>query len=521
MTHVARRATFEAIAAGPRHTCGLTSRGVAYCWGNNWEGQLGDGTRTGRTGPVPVLGDLVFKTITVGGTHTCGLTTDGAAYCWGNNRFGQLGDGTERNRTSPVSVLGGLRFKTLSAGRAHTCGLTAWNDRVTDTMRPGGLAYCWGANDVGQLGDDTASNRASPAAVVRSRIFNTLSAGGDHACGIEEQVRREPSGSAIVTGGPAYCWGGNWLGQLGDGTTTNPTQPVAVAGGLVFQAISAGTSHTCGLTTEGAAFCWGADGYGATSARLTNPAAVAGGLAFRAISAGEDHACALTTAGAAYCWGSNANGELGDGTTISHFGPVAVSGGLVFQAISASPRDPDKSPSGSHTCALTAGGAVFCWGYNDNGELGDGTTNGRSAPVAAQPPPDTPPRTAQIDAGSVQRRRDLSTPATRLVGHWTSPSDGLEFYFGPIDATTGTGALTQVVAGQGGEVARLRYSIVARDPAGEADEVELRIEGGGAVGRINRLAVAREGQTLTWFLVMGDIGRERDLRYVDARIAPR
>ena len=340
----------RALAAGFYHTCAVSVAGAAYCWGFNSFGPLGDGTTTLRTTPVAVSGGLLFQSISAGIYHTCGLTASGAAYCWGNNASGQLGDGTTSNRTSPVAVSGGLVFQAISAGDDHTCGLTA-----------SGAAYCWGINVSGQLGDGTTSSRTSPVAVSGGLLLQAISAGYEHTCG-------------LTASGAAYCWGS---GYLGDGAGSHGTTPVAVSGELVFRAISAGWDHTCGLTTAGTAYCWGFNAYGpigdGTTSDRDTPVAVSGGLLFQSISIGYHHTCGVTTGGTAYCWGGNDHGQLGDGTTINRTSPVAVSGGLVFQAI--------DTGYYLHSCGVTTGGAVYCWGLNVMGQLGDGTTTDRLSPM--------------------------------------------------------------------------------------------------------------------------------------------
>src|SRR6266566_4053075 len=298
---------FVAVSAGSGHTCATTTRGSAYCWGDNSYGELGDGITDGIRSeiPVKVLGGLTFAAVIAGPGHTCGLTTDGKAYCWGHDG-GALGDDTTtapeqcgfahiRCRPVPVAVLGGLAFVTTSLGGGggfHTCGVTTARE-----------AYCWGSNGFGQLGSggDTAIQHTSPIAVVGGLTFTSVSAGGLHTCG-------------VTAGGQAYCWGTNYFGQLGNGAseTTEQASPVAVVGGLTFATISAGSEHTCGLTTEGVAYCWG---YAYAVGRRPIPLAVDGGFTFDALSAGGNHTCGLTRNGLLFCWGSNSAGELGDGTT--------------------------------------------------------------------------------------------------------------------------------------------------------------------------------------------------------------
>jgi alpha-tubulin suppressor-like RCC1 family protein len=346
---------FQSISAGEQSTCGVTSAGTAYCWGDNIYGELGNGTTNSSTTPVAVSGGLTFQAISVSG-NTCGVTTAGAAYCWG---FGTT------ISTTPVAVSGGLTFRSISAGTFHSCGVTT-----------AGAAYCWGDNTAGELGNGTTTSSMAPVAVSGSLTFQSVSAGTYYTCG-------------RTSAGAAYCWGDNRYGELGNGTAIiGPTSaPVAVSGGLTFQSISAGFQHACGVTTAGAAYCWGSNtsgelGNGATT-NSTVPTAVSGGLTLQSVSAGgfasgggqfyvdQQFTCGLTTGGMAYCWGDNTFGKLGNGTTTSSTTPVAVSGGLTFQSI---------SPGWGYACGVTSAGA-YCWGDNGAGEFGTGTRTSSPVPV--------------------------------------------------------------------------------------------------------------------------------------------
>jgi alpha-tubulin suppressor-like RCC1 family protein len=350
--------TLSALSAGFFHTCGVTLTGAAVCWGDNSFGQLGNATTTNAATPVTVAGGFNFKTVSAGFQHTCGVTTSGAAYCWGDNASGELGSGISASvSSSPVAVTGGLTFKAVSAGFSHACGLTT-----------AGAAYCWGSNEAGDLGNGAIGGLSSaPVAVAGGLTFASLSAGAVYSCG-------------VTTSGAAYCWGGNGYGVLGNGTTTDSPTPVAVSGGLTFSSVSAGEYHTCGVTTAGATYCWGNSvngqlGTGVTTVNSSTPVAVIGGFTATAVSAGNIQTCALATGGIAYCWGDNSLGELGNGSTsVSSPTPLAVIGGLTFSAIT--------SGISFHTCGLTTSGAAYCWGDNDSGALGNGTTGGfRSTPV--------------------------------------------------------------------------------------------------------------------------------------------
>src|SRR5439155_1217374 len=186
----------------------------------------------------------------------------------------------------------------------------------------------------------------------------------------------------VATGGAAYCWGYNANGQLGDGTTTNQLTPTPVTGGQTFASVNAAgvpnsnQSYTCGVTSSGAAYCWGYNFYGqlgdGTQTQRLVPTAVVGGLTFAAVSVGVAHTCGVTTSGAAYCWGYNTFGTLGDGTTTRRLVPNTVAAVHTFA---------DARASRYHTCGVTTSGAAYCWGLNSSGELGDGTTTERLVPM--------------------------------------------------------------------------------------------------------------------------------------------
>jgi len=302
--------SFRQVNTGDGHSCGVTADSLAYCWGDNSLGALGDGTTNQHLTPTAVQGVLTFRNLTAGHFYTCGVTTDDQAYCWGYNGNGQLGDGTisDTPSRSPVAVTGGVGFRLLSAGIFHTCGISTAN-----------RAYCWGDNRYGQLGDSTnVTSRAAPTRVAGGRFYQWLDAGSHHTC-------------ATTTDGRAYCWGNGRSGQLGNGKTYLSFWPRQVAGGLLFRNITAGAVHSCGVATDGHAYCWGNNefgqlGDGTTTQHLT-PVVVAGGLSFVRLSGGEAFSCGVTGASKAYCWGGNWVGQLGDGTSTSpRLTPRAVVG---------------------------------------------------------------------------------------------------------------------------------------------------------------------------------------------------
>ena len=353
--------TITAIAAGFSHTCALTSAGGVRCWGQNGSGQLGNGTTTSSNVPVAVSGLASGVTaIAAGGVHTCALMSGGGVRCWGKNSYGQLGSGSTTNSSVPVAVSGlASGVAAIVAGYEQTCAL-----RIS-----GGVA-CWGANYNGQLGNGSTTNSSVPVAV--SGLASGVSAitlGFRHGC-------------ALAPGGGPKCWGSNYGGQLGNGTTTDSSTPVAVSGlARGATAIVAGLYQTCALMTGGGVRCWGNDpdqgelGNGLlTTSRV--PVEVAGlerGVA--AVVIGAFHVCVLTTGGGVTCWGSNESyGQLGSGTTTDSSVPLVVSG--LASGISA------IAAGVVHTCAVTSGGGVRCWGGNFHGQLGDGTRTTSKVPVA-------------------------------------------------------------------------------------------------------------------------------------------
>lgn len=242
----------------------------------------------------------------------------------------------------------------IAVGDLHTCAVTA-----------GGGVRCWGSNDFGQLGDGTTTSRLTPVPVngLASGVV-AISAGGYHTC-------------AVTAVGAVRCWGNNAYNQLGDGTTTNRLTPVPVSGlanGVI--AISAGGLQSCALTAAGGVRCWGYNAYGqlgdGTFVNRATPVPVSGltsgvvAISTSPSGSGVAHSCAITAGGGAQCWGINRFGSLGDGTRITRAIPAPVSG-LASGVVAI-------STGGEHSCAVTAGGAAQCWGYNTSGQIGDGTS---------------------------------------------------------------------------------------------------------------------------------------------------
>lgn len=304
--------TFVSLTVGESPACVLNSTGAAYCWGANQAGDVGDGSLLAKRGPSPVLGSHEWLSITAGSSHVCAITTGNRAYCWGNQFRGALGNGLVAFSPvpQPIPVETGLMFTTITAGTGFSCALSM-----------NGEAYCWGINDNGRLGDgqplELNVEKPNPSRVVGSQRYVALAAGGYHTCAIAEDGR-------------AFCWGENFVGQLGNGSTNHNSTPTEVSGSHRWALLVTGSSHTCGITIDRNLYCWGGNergqfGNGSVTGSVPVPLLIERATRFVSIVAGGFHTCGLTAAGKAYCWGRNDYGQLGNGQFVNSLEPTPVS----------------------------------------------------------------------------------------------------------------------------------------------------------------------------------------------------
>lgn len=345
-------------------TCGVHN-GAAKCWGNNSVGQLGNGTTGGYSlVPVQVSGLTAGVVgIGVGENHACAVISDGTIKCWGNNSTGQLGDGTTTSSSVPVSVSGIASGATkVSLGYRHSCALVS-----------GGIK-CWGSNGSGQFGNGTTNSSLTPVDTtgMTSGIID-MSTTGDAVGGVCLTC-------AIDSLGAVKCWGQNNNGQLGDGTTTTRTLPTQVTGfSSGFVQVSAGVGTSCAVHSNGKSYCWGDFSVGQlssnTAVNLFSPKDVLGLTSnVTAVSVGHNFSCGIHN-GAAKCWGTNSFGQLGNGDYNSQGTAAQVSG--LTSGVTSIATYFDNYYADRHTCAVH-NGAVKCWGQNNYGQLGNGTTGGTS-----------------------------------------------------------------------------------------------------------------------------------------------
>ena len=489
------------IAANYSSSCAISQDKTVFCWGSNIGGQLGVGQfyEDLAYSPIP----LQVKEITdaaalaMGSGHTCALHQDGTISCWGGNGAGQAGQlGADQYGSDiaiPEKVPGITDAVAVAAGRWHTCAL-----------RRTGTVSCWGGNSAGQLGkSQTLQDIDDPTELVQvSNITDAtaIAAGQNHTCALHQ--------NGIIS-----CWGSNEFGQLGsrhEDLVYSPT-PVQVKNIDDATAIDVGLYRSCALRQDGTISCWGSN----SSSRLdTNPTLneiddpaepvqVNNITDAAAITIGENyynrHSCALHQNGTISCWGSNGDGQLGNGQEDLFYSPtpVQVKNIADITAIAA---------GYSHSCALRKDGAIFCWGNNGSGQLGDGsggvygdeslvpvrvgdlsisaspaTSAAEPATSTAEPEPASPPSTT-LPSGEAQP--NFATSISASYSHSCAVSDeGKVFCWGDNDH----GKL-----GIGKSEIELEYSAVPLEVEGIADAAAV------ATGENHTCALHQSGTVSCW-----------------------
>lgn len=288
------------IASGKNHTCVVRSSGKVSCWGDNQDGQLGNGQTNARSAtPVDAIGITDAKAVACGASFSCALRSGGGVVCWGNGLGGQLGNGSKQLQPSPSAVSSLGDAVAISAGESHACA-----------VKSDGKVSCWGDGVNGQLGNGDQLERTVPTAVPSLDGIAVVAAGSRSTC-------------AAKSTGAVYCWGANEIGQLGSGAANpTPNPSPTVVNGVDAIALWAGSNHACAVKRGGAVACWGAGFQGqigdgqprATATTPTpSPAAVSGVTNAIGVGTGGNHSCSPTKTGLILCWGENAHGELGNG----------------------------------------------------------------------------------------------------------------------------------------------------------------------------------------------------------------
>lgn len=382
------------IALGDAHTCALHTAGQVWCWGHNDNGQrAAPANNNAAPAPAQVALNTAADSIAAGREHTCALA-GGKLYCWGANSSGQLGDETTTTRIVSTEVKALTDVEAVAAGGDHTCAIQ------------GGKLYCWGANSQGQLGTSSAGGSRSAPAEVREMTagVTAVAAGGDHTCAIKS--------------GALYCWGANNIGQIGDSSTEpNRTIPSLVTGMMSgVTAVSVGVNNTCAIQ-GGKLYCWGANyrgqlGDGMTSNNATRiPSPVDDMEAgVEAVAVGANHVCAIKNGGL-YCWGDDDKRQLGDGSLFKQQNPLSTEPKLVAgleQGVT------EVISGGEHTCARHMG-TLKCWGFNHKGQLATRNLDDIDRPTEVTPRmPPVADNATLIVAGDAFACSAVSAPAQLL-----------------------------------------------------------------------------------------------------------
>ena len=333
--------------------------GSLWLCGRNYYGQLGNNATVDRSSPIQTIAaGTNWKLVSCGDYNTTAIKTDGTLWTWGYNNFGQLGNNTTTNRSSPAqTVAGGTNWKQVYAYYSHTAAIK--ND---------GTLWLWGRNNYGQLGDNTTVNKSSPV--------QTVAAGTNW-----KQVACGPNRTAAIkTDGTLWLWGWNNYGQLGTNNTTSRSSPVqTVSGGTNWKQVAC-DNHVAAIKTDGTLWLWGGNGYGqlgdntinSFSGKSSPVQTVASGTNWKQVSCGYWNTVAIKTDGTLWAWGYNYYGALGDNTTVNKSSPVqTVAGGTNWKQVFS------KKP----TAAIKTDGTLWIWGANSMGALGDNTTVNKSSPV--------------------------------------------------------------------------------------------------------------------------------------------
>ena len=402
------------ISAGFAHAAAVKSDGTAWCWGANGNGQLGDGTTTGRNYPVQVVGLTGAVSISAGYNHTVALKNNGSnvtIWGWGSGSYGELGNSLYTGSVTPVQA--GTLSGAVSISAGYNCTLAIVNDGslwawgnngngqycngnttssnapvkaltgvtavsagyiYTETIKIDGTVWGAGYNPQGQLGNGSTTSSTS---LTQALGINVRTLGLSIAGGYRYSI-------ALRADGTVWSWGYNGNGQLGNNSTTSSSIPVQAYGLTGVIAVSAGYAHTVALKSDGTVWAWGYNGNG----RLGNnsivdspiPVQVGGlsGLTVVAISAGYDHTVVLINDGSVRAWGYNIKGQLGNGSNTESHVPVTVTG----LGGSGNPFVTAISAGYEHTVALISNGSVRTWGYNGQGQLGNGSTTDSNVPIS-------------------------------------------------------------------------------------------------------------------------------------------
>jgi len=369
------------VAANGSHSCAVKNDHSLWCWGFNSQGQLGNSTTTSQSSPAPVVADSNWIDLSLGLDHSCAIRDNGSLWCWGNNIQSQLGDGSSTNSITPKQIGEESNWSNISLGNQFSCGIQ------TDTTTTSQTLWCWGKNDLSQLGHSPVDNK-TPSQIDVAIDWTAVSAGDNHACAINSSNQS------------LFCWGDNRYGQLGLNNTSHAAVPSKEFTQSKWLGVSSGGNHTCAVQDDDSLWCWGNNSTGqlgiGTTSHQPKPQRVnhIDELNWHSVSSGKDHTCAIDSDFIGHCWGLNEFGQLGNGIALNtdtakrfdlseNWGSVDDNGDLKMGSID----------SGAlHSCGLktdvfdTTSRTLWCGGINNFGQLGIGSTANQSAPVQIKGP---------------------------------------------------------------------------------------------------------------------------------------
>ena len=393
------------LTASQNHTLAVKADATVWAWGENANGELGDGTIIDRPTPVQASGVAGANGISTGYYHSLAVLANGTVSSWGYNGYGQLGQGDTLSRPTPLAVPGLTGVISVSAGQYHSLALK--ND---------GTVWGFGYNGYGNLGDGTTTQRLSPIQVVNLTGAIAIAAGYYHSM-------------ALKSDGTVWTWGYNGYGQLGNNTVTSSSNAIQVVGLSGVIAIAAGQYHSMALKSDGTVWAWGYNGYGGLGegSTATQPGIVrtSGLTGIVAIAAGAYHSLAVKSDGTAWAWGYNASGQLGNASATSSTTPVQVSGVTTALSVAA---------GASHSLAIMSDGSIWAWGSNSNGQFGVASPASSTVPIM----------TVQSGFGQSPAVMQSPAPSSTLTGAtvtFTWNNAGATAYWLDVGTTAGTGTI--------------------------------------------------------------------------------
>ena len=483
--------------SGYEHSCAIMSDDSVYCWGNGQYGALGTNSTTSSTVPVPVytqdvLNGKTIKQITTGYYHTCVIASDDKDYCWGYGTFGRLGNNSivQKNAPYPVREFATTVVSQIAAGNEHTCSLNSE-----------GKLYCWGKGINGELGRDVFLGSNTPTAVNMSN-FGTES--------VKQVVAGDKFTCASTVEGTAFCWGSNATGRTGVGSVSGKTQyPTKVKGfnGKKIESISAGDSHACAVISGGQeVYCWGKNnkgqignatfGYRNIASRAFGSSILSGGKTVKNVYAGGEFTCMVLNTGEIYCWGDNSNGQMGSGAATG-FLPAPVKVNVPFTSSGETSMYVGKD----FLCALRTG-EMYCWGNNNNGQVGNGQSS--NSPVT-RPTLIAPPGGA-VESSSMKLRVEYAKKGSAATCSAVSSSDW--------QVVTGVSKLAYSASGPADGTNINSNSTDPELPSGAiASRPQSLVRKSGVAGAFTNAQKISAGEVGVWDLALVDKGLDRNENY--------